>query len=256
MKFKVLMAVLTSSLLVLGACGDSKNTAAGGYAVRAAPATINIMFHSSNAYGNEDVGATENMWHAFFEAPATPTVARTITTDLSLLNGFHVLYISQGSIDSLSPADMATVRDWTNAGGILLLNYTSNDDIASAFGTFLGASYVFTSADELNGETAVVTDAGHRLLTVPNVLDSAALSNWNSTSHGVFSVVGSAYTCVVDDSDGLSSLPTLCATPYGLGAIVITAIDPECGCHDDHLIAGTRSGSELLENFLGIIYNL
>lgn len=251
--------VLTGSLLILGACGDGNNTPAGsgsgsGYSVRPAPTTINTMDYQANL--DSPVAATTAGWHAFFTAPATPGVAMTQTTDLTQLNNFQVLYISQFSIDTLSAADMATVRDWANAGGILVVGSPTNNSNASAFGDFLGASYAFTSvAGDL--DNIVVTNASHRILTVPNVLNGAALSNWSQSTHGAFSSVGSAYRCVANGLDALvppTSLPVLCATPYGSGAIIITSLHFES--HDDHLTGGDNSASELFENFLGIVYTL
>ena len=261
MKLTVPVLLLVSSVFMLSACGGGEDSVSGdsvaidpsGYAVRPAPTTINIMQHSSNDFSAAPIAADQAQWHAFFAAPATPTVTLTETTDLSLLNSFHLLYISKFSIDSLSAADMAVVRDWTTAGGTLVVNDADGSG-ASAFGAFLGANYAFSSVAAPNGDSIVVTNAGHRVLTAPNVLDAVALSNWGSSVHAAFDSVGSAYTCVADDTDGTTSLPVLCATPYGLGAVIITGFDPECSCHDDHLTGGTNSGSELFENFVLLLY--
>lgn len=269
MESKALITLFAGSLLALSACGGGNNNNASpaqntsGFAVRTAPATINIMQHSSCCYSSDPFLATESLWHAFFEAPATPTAAVTETTDLTTLNNFHMLYIDQAMLDALSPDDMAMVRDWTNAGGILAINEHNSGSGASAFGAFLGASYAFTSIAESDGDTIVVTNATHRLMLEPNRFDGTvaanSLSNWGSSVHGAFSAVGSAYTCLANNDDGVNpAVPVLCAAPYGQGAIILTGFDPECGsgCHDDHLTGGTASGSELWENFLGIIYAL
>ena len=157
-------------------------------------------------------------------------------------------------LDVLNVADMTTIRDWANAGGNLIINDPDSGTGVSAFGTFLGAQYAFTSVAEPDGDTTIVTDATHRLLTTPNVLDNTALSNWGSSSHGAFNPVGSAYSCIADDTDGMVSEPVLCATPYGNGAIILTGLDPECDCHDDHLAAGTNAGSETFENYFMLLF--
>lgn len=254
MKTKILKILLASSMLALVGCPSSDDDPAGdGYVRRSAPATIDIMMHSADDFTANPIAAGQNEYHAFFEVPVIQAITVTETTDLSLLGNYHMLYIAQSEIDVLITADMTIIRDWTNAGGILMLNSTYNG--VSAFGAFLGTRYEFTGVTEPDGDTLIVTDASHRLLTYPNVLIKADLDNWGNTTHGAFSSVGSAYSCIADDTDGVTPLPTLCATPYGSGAIIITGIDPECDCHDDHLVAGTYSGSEMWENMVMLLYN-
>ncbi len=221
------------------------------------PPTYDIMRHSSCCYTGDPILATESLWHAFFEAPATPAIAPGVTladtTDLTLLSGFDMLYIAQSAIDVLSAADMALIRDWAAAGGVLVINdHTNGSSGVSEFGAFLGSTYAFTSTSSPSGDTIVVTDATHRLVTTPNILDAVDLSGWGSSVHGAFSFVAAAYSCAANSTDGTTSLPVLCSTPFGSGAVIITGFDPECGsgCHDDHLTSGTKSGSELWENFV------
>ncbi|TAL05675.1 MAG: IPTL-CTERM sorting domain-containing protein [Porticoccaceae bacterium] len=216
-------------------------------------ATYNIMRHSSCCYTGDPILATEDLWHAFFEAPATtaisPGVTLTDTTDLTTLNSFDMLYISQASIDALSGADMTTILNWTNAGGILVINdHEGSTPGPSAFGSFVGAAYAFTAIDQGDGDTIVVTDASNPLLTTPNVLDATDLSGWGSSVHGAFGSLGSAYSCMAENG----GVPVLCSATSGAGRIILTGFDPECGdgCHDDHLRGGTNSGSELWENFV------
>lgn len=214
--------------------------------------SYDIMMHSAGDWSSEPVLATENPWHAFFEAPATPATAPgvtyTDTTDLTTLNSYDMLYITQGNIDALSGADMTTILNWINAGGTLMLH--TDDASPSEFGTFAGPAYAFTSAADPDGNTIVVTDAAHPLLTTPNVLDAADLSGWGSSVHGALSSTGAAYSCAANDTDGVTSLPVLCSATYGAGSIILNGFDPECGCHDDHLTGGTNSGSEMWENLL------
>lgn len=215
-------------------------------------ASYDIMMHSAGDWSSEPVAADQNPWHAFFELPGTPAIAPGVTyadtTDLSTLNNYDMLYITQSSIDALSGADMATILAWISAGGTLMLH--ADDASPSEFGTFAGAAYAFTSASDPDGNTIVVTDATHPLLTTPNVLDAADLSDWGSSVHGALSSTGAAYTCAANDTDGVISLPVLCSATYGAGSIILNSFDPECGCHDDHLTAGTNSGSEMWENLL------
>lgn len=216
-------------------------------------ATYDIMHHSSCCYTGDPILATESLWHAFFEAPATtaisPGVTLTETTDLTTLNSFDMLYISQASIDVLSGADMTTILNWTNAGGTLVINnHSGSGPGASAFGSFVGAAYAFTASDAGDGDTIVVTDASNPLLTTPNVLDSTDLSGWGSSVHGAFGSLGTAYSCMAENG----GVPVLCSATSGTGSIILTGFDPECGdgCHDDHLTGGTNSGSEMWENFV------
>ncbi|MFZ5652805.1 MAG: IPTL-CTERM sorting domain-containing protein [Pseudomonadota bacterium] len=219
-------------------------------------ATYDIMQHSSCCYTGDPIAATESLWHAFFEAPATPAVAPgvtlTETTALGSLGSFDMLYIAQDQLDALSGADMTTILNWVNAGGTLVINNHNGAVGASAFGTFAGPGYVFTGISDVDGNDIVVTDASHPLLTTPNVLDATDLSNWGSSVHGAFSGLGPAYSCAADDTNGVTSVTVLCSATYGAGGIILTGFDPECGsgCHDDHLTGGTNSGSEMWENFV------
>jgi hypothetical protein len=219
-------------------------------------ATYDIMLHSSCCYTGDPIAADQSLWHAFFEAPATPAISPgvtlTETTDLGLLGSFDMLYIEQVQLDALSGADMTTILNWVNAGGTLVINNHDGAVGASAFGAFAGPSYVFTSISEVDGDNIVVTDASHTLVTTPNVLDATDLSGWGSSVHGAFSGLGGAYSCAASDTDGLTSVPVLCSATFGAGGIILTGFDPECGsgCHDDHLTGGTNSGSEMWENFV------
>lgn len=220
------------------------------------PATYDIMLHSSCCYTGDPIAADQSLWHAFFEAPATtavaPGVTLTETTDLGTLGSFDMLYIEGVQVDALSGADMTTILNWVNAGGTLIINNHDGASGASAFGTFAGPGYVFTTIDSVDGDNIVVTDASHPLLTTPNVLDATDLSNWGSSVHGAFSGLGSAYSCAANDTDGVTSVTVLCSATFGAGGIILTGFDPECGdgCHDDHLTGGTSSGSEMWENFV------
>lgn len=216
-------------------------------------ASYDIMHHSSCCYTGDPILATESLWHAFFEAPGTPATAPgvtlTETTDLTTLNSYDMLYISQDSIDALSGADMTTILNWTNAGGTLVINnHEGSTPGASAFGSFVGAAYAFTAVSEGDGDTIVVTDAANPLLTTPNALDATDLSGWGSSVHGGFGGLGAAYSCMAENG----GVPVLCNAVSGAGVIVLTGFDPECGdgCHDDHLTGGTSSGSEMWENFI------
>ncbi len=224
--------------------------------------TYDIMLHSSCCYSGDPIAANQSLWHAFFETPATPAVAPgvtlTETTDLTQLNNFDMLYIAQSNIDALSAGDMTIIANWVNAGGTLVINNHDGGGMgdaiplfASTFGAFLGTSYMFTSDPAPSGDNMVVTNAANRLVTTPNILDATDLSNWGSSVHGAFSFTGSAYQCAVN-SVGQGSLPVLCYALYGAGGIILTGFDPECGagCHDDHLTGGTKSGSEMWENFV------
>lgn len=222
-------------------------------------ATYDIMQHSSCCYTGDPILATESLWHAFFEAPGTPAIAPgvslTETTDLTTLTSYDMLYIAQASIDALSGADMTTILNWVNAGGTLVINnHEGSTPGASAFGSFVGAAYAFTAVGQPDGNNMVVTDATNTLVTTPNVLDTVDLSGWGSSVHGAFGSLGAAYTCAVNSDDGTTSAPVLCNAASGLGVIILTGFDPECGsgCHDDHLDVppGTNSGSELWENFI------
>lgn len=220
-------------------------------------ATYDIMHHSSCCYTGDPILATESLWHAFFEAPGTPAIAPgvtlTETTDLTTLSSYDMLYIAQASIDVLSGADMTTILSWVNAGGTLVINnHDGSTPGASAFGSFVGAAYAFTAVNDPDGDNMVVTDAANTLLTTPNVLDDVDLSGWGSSVHGAFGSLGAAYTCAVNSDNGTTSAPVLCNAASGLGVIILTGFDPECGdfCHDDHLTGGTSSGSELWENFI------
>lgn len=218
--------------------------------------TYDIMLHSSCCYTGDPIAADQSLWHAFFEAPATtavaPGVTLTETTALGSLGSFDMLYIEQVQLDALSGADMTTILNWVNAGGTLVINNHNGGGGPSAFGTFAGPGYVFTSIDSVDGDNIVVTDASHPLLTTPNVLDATDLSNWGSSVHGAFSGLGPAYSCAADDTDGVTSVTVLCSATFGVGGIILTGFDPECGdgCHDNHLTGGTSSGSEMWENFV------
>lgn len=237
--------LLTTVLALPVAAAVPPGNGAGSY---------DIMMHSAGDWSSEPVLATEAPWHAFFEAPATPATAPgvtyTDTTDLTTLNSYDMLYITQSSIDALSGADMTTILNWITAGGTLMLH--TDDTSPSEFGTFAGPAYAFTSVADPDGNTIVVTDAAHPLLTTPNVLDATDLSDWGSSVHGALSSTGAAYSCAANDTNGVTSLPVLCSATYGAGSIILNGFDPECGCHDDHLDVppGTNSGSEMWENLL------
>ncbi len=216
--------------------------------------TYDIMLHSSCCYSSGPIAATENLWHAFFEAPSTPAVAPgvtlTETTALGTLGSFDMLYIEQVEIDALSAGDMTTILNWVDAGGTLVINNHDDATGASTFGIFAGPGYAFSGISNVDGNDIVVTDASHPLLTTPNALDATDLSDWGSSVHGAFGGLGSSYSCAANDTNGVSSVPVLCSAAYGVGGIILTGFDPDCDCHDDHLDSGTNSGSEMWENFV------
>ena len=219
--------------------------------------TYDIMFYSGCCLDSPapPIVATENIWHAFFTAPGTPAVApgvtMDVTTDLSTLNNYDMLYIAQSDIDALSGANMTAIRNWANSGGTLVINnHDGSTPGVSAFGSFVGPAYAFTAVNDPSGDTIVVTDPTNPLLTTPNVLTATDLSGWGSSVHGAFASLGSAYSCAADSSNGTTSAPVLCRATLGVGNIVLTGFDPECSCHDDHLTGGTNSGSEMWENFV------
>ena len=212
---------------------------------------LNFMMYSACCFDGQPVASDSPTFHALFEEPGTPTLTLDETQDLSLINNYDVMYVLQDDIDTFSDVNMATVRNWVAEGGILVIlpDGPSGD---STFGSFLGATYSFTSIGELDGDTVVVTDPNHKILNFPNILDAADLSNWGSSTHGAFEAVGSAYNCVANDTDGANEVISLCAASYQAGQIILSAFDPECDCHDDHLDGGTNSAAELLENYIMI----
>lgn len=221
------------------------------------PPTFDMMLYSGGDWSGEPFAADEDPWHAFFENPvmtaSSPGFVYADIQDISQLSSFDMLYILQGDIDGLSPADMATVRSWMANGGSVVIGGT--DEGVSAFGAFLGANYAFTGVDDPDGDNISVTNASHPLNSFPNVLGDIDLSDWGSSVHGALEDLGGAYTCISEDTDGDTTLPVMCASTFGTGTIVLMGFDPECGCHDNHLEDGDEAGSEQLENLVWYAIN-
>ena len=158
---------------------------------------------------------------------------------VSDLDDFDVLIIPyQHDYDWLDDNMIDAIVEWVWNGGTLLIHPINNDGegvdpILDAF----GSKYSVNRNSE-GGDTVTIIAASNPLVTTPNKLSAAGLSNWGSSYHSVVVSAGSAWKWALSSPDGLIAG----CTSYGEGAIVVQGLDPE-----SHHSSGNLT-FEMLEN--------
>ena len=129
----------------------------------------------------------------------------------------------------------AEIANWTRSGGRL---FTSSSN-GNTDWSWVPLSVTPASG---SGEDVTVVATAHPLMTTPHALTTAAMSNWYTSYHNVWSSYDPAYELICKNT---ANKAIVLAASYGGGMIVVSGSDPEY-----HTIHGPTGGRYYLENLL------